>query len=138
MHHSEIGKIVDVFESLHVLSTDPYPVKIEAFLGGYGNTDRMGLRVRTDLVKGHITVTIDNSQKDSNEVMLSYFEDKSQTGPNEARIFVWLHSDFSITGIRNFIKKLTLIDRGKLSIDTLDDREELDENYRITQLDFDE
>jgi hypothetical protein len=138
MHHSEIGKIVDVFESLHVLSTDPYPIKIEAYLRGYGNTDSMGVRLRTDLVKGYITVAIDNSQKDSNGITLSYFENKSDTDPDEARVFVWLHQDFSITAIRNFIKKLTLIDRGKLSIDTLDDREELDDKYRITQLDFDE
>jgi hypothetical protein len=136
MHHSEIGKIVDIFESLHVLSTDPYPVKIEASVRTYATTDSMGVRLRTDLVKGYITVAIDNSQKDSNGITLSYFENKSDTDPDEARVFMWLHQDFSINAIRNFIKKLTLIDRGKLSIDTLDDREELDDNYRITQLDF--
>jgi hypothetical protein len=134
MHHSEIGKIVDIFESLHVLSTDPYPVKIEAYLQGYGSTDQMGLRLRTDLVKGYITVDIYNSQKDSNGIMLTYFENKSDTDPDEARVFEWLHQDFSITAIRNFIKKLTLIDRGKLSIDTLDDIEELGDEYRISQL----
>jgi hypothetical protein len=134
MHHSDIGQIVDIFESLHVLSTDPYPVKIEAYLGGYGNTNRMGIRLRTDLIKGHITVDIDNSHKDSNVIVLSYFENKFQTDPDEARVFEWLHKDFSITALRNFVKKLTLIDRGKLSIDTLDDIEELGDEYRISQL----
>jgi hypothetical protein len=134
MHHSDIGQIVDLFESLHVLSIDPYPVKIEAYLGGYGNTNRMGIRLRTDLVKGHITVDIDNSHKDSNVIVLSYFHDKSETDPDEARVFEWLHKDFSITALRNFIKKLTLIDRGKLSIDTLDDIEELSEEYKISDL----
>lgn len=136
MHHSEIGKIVDIFESLHVLSTDPYPVKIEASMKAYATTDSMGVMLRTDLTKGYITVAINNSQKDSNGVTLSYFENKSDIDPDEARVFEWLHPDFSITAIRNFIKKLTLIDRGKLSIDTLDDRDELEEKYRITQLDF--
>jgi hypothetical protein len=124
MHHSEIGKIVDIFQDLHILSTDTHPVKIAAHPQGVQGSDKMGIQIVAALVNGYVIVTIDSRNEDGNGIKLSYFREKSQTEPYKT--FVWLHPKFSIALLRGFMKKLALIDRGLEDISQLNNHDFLD------------
>ncbi len=117
MHHSEIGKIVDVFQDLHILSTETHPVKIAAYSQGIHKSDKMGIQILAALVNGYVTVSIDSSNEDGNGIKLSYFRDKSQAKPYQT--FIWVHQKFSIVLFRGFMKNLALIDRGLEDISQL-------------------
>jgi hypothetical protein len=121
MHHSEIGKIVDIFQDLHILSTDTHPVKIASYPQGIKGSDKMGIQIVAALAKGYVTVSIDSQNEDGNGIKLSYFREKSQTEPYQT--FIWLHPKFSIVLMRGFMKKLALIDRGLEDISQLENQD---------------
>jgi hypothetical protein len=128
MHHSEIGKIVDIFQDLHILSTDTHPVKIAAYPQGIKGSDKMGIHIVAALVNGYITVAIDSRNEDGNGIQLSYFREKSQMQPYQT--FVWVHQKFSIVLLQGFMKKLALIDRGLEDISQLENHDFL-ASYKI-------
>jgi hypothetical protein len=129
MHHSEIGKIVDIFQELHILSTENHPVKIAAYSQGIKASDKMGIRLVTALINGYVTVEIDSQHEDGNGIKLFYFTEKSQTEPYQA--FAWLHRKFSVVLLQKFMKKLVKIDKGLEDISQLKNHVLLEDDYKI-------
>jgi hypothetical protein len=129
MHHSEIGKLVDIFQDIHVLTEDIYPVKIESSLQDCGRSGQMSIGLITDLAKGYLKVEVINSQKDSNTFYISYFLSRSSSEPVE--IFECSHDDFHVDSIKSFIRKLATIDKTNQDVSVLGDSNEIYDEYRI-------
>ncbi len=116
MHHSEIGKIVDIFQELHILSTDPHPVKISAY--PVGTKGLMGIKIRADLANGSVQVVMNSADEDSNGIDVSYFKERSHKKP--ARSFAWRsNKTLPVALLGEFMKKLALADRGIGDIELL-------------------
>jgi hypothetical protein len=129
MHHSEIGKLVDIFQEMHVLNEDIYPVKIESYLQECGRSGQMSIGLITDLAKGYLKVEVINSQKDSNTFYIAYFLDKLSSEPVE--IFECSHEDFSVDSIKSFVRKLASIDKTDQDVSVLGDSNKIYCKYRI-------
>ena len=134
MHHSEIGRIIEVFQDIHFLSESKTLITIESHWcpnpWNQGQRDHMGLCITAPLAKtGRIDIGINAFEEDSRFISIHYYKDKLDSSPTAS--FYQRDHSFCLNSLRSFIKLIALVDKGLKDISCWENNDVLIAEYGI-------
>jgi hypothetical protein len=120
MHHSEIGKIIEVIEDFFLPVDSFVPTVIspmlpdteDCFNKGYG------IRIITQWAKSKVEMEINSANRDSNNVEMHFYQ--VATNEESTLSLCCAATKYDEYSIRFFLKTIMQISKGKLKVEDVD------------------